>query len=313
MKYSLYIGRWQPFHNGHKWLVQQALDRGENVLIAIRDTPISEGDPYSVNHRMAMIRAVYSEEIKTGRVRVVELPDIGAVVVGRKVGYEVRDLQDQVPPDIGGISATQVRTLMAAGDDSWREKVPSGTAEALADNRYSGNGLVVWFTGLSGAGKSTIAESLKGALCRLGHRVKILDGDEVRLNLNRGLGFSKEDRDENIRRLSFVAKSIADVGGVAITAAIAPYAEARQAARELIGDERFFMIHVATSLEECERRDVKGLYAKARSGEIKGFTGIDDPYEEPVDVDCTVETKDRTVDEVVDEIMESMWAKLARA
>ncbi len=313
MKYALYIGRWQPFHNGHKWLIQQALDRDENVLIAVRDTPVNDGDPYTLGERIAMIRAVYSDEIKTGCVRVMAIPDIAAVVVGRKVGYEVRDLQDVVPPEIGGISATQVRTLMAEGDESWREKVPMATAEVLATGGDAGNGLVIWFTGLSGSGKSTIAVALESRLNELGHRVKVLDGDEVRTNLNRGLGFSKEDRDENIRRLSFVAKSVADVGGIAITAAISPYAEARQSARDLIGDKRFFMVHVATSLEECEARDVKGLYAKARAGEIKGFTGIDDPYEEPAEADCVVETKDRTVDEVVDEIMVAIWLKLSQA
>lgn len=156
------------------------------------------------------------------------------------------------------------------------------------------SGYVIWLTGLSGSGKSTIAQQLVKDL-KSSHRtaergIKVLDGDEVREHLNSDLGFSKADRDENIKRISYAAKCVADAGGVAIVAAISPYAEARGKARQLIGDYRFIEVHVATPLETCEARDVKGLYKKARAGEIKEFTGISDPYEAPESPEVTVTT-----------------------
>jgi adenylyl-sulfate kinase len=145
-------------------------------------------------------------------------------------------------------------------------------------------GCVGWFTGLSGAGKSTLAEALAPALRERGIPVEILDGDVVRTNLSKGLGFSKEDRDANILRIGFVANLLARNGVAVITAAISPYRDIRDANRALIeGDgSQFIEVHAAASLEECEARDVKGLYAEARAGKRPGFTGIDDPYEAPL-------------------------------
>ena len=142
-------------------------------------------------------------------------------------------------------------------------------------------GKVIWFTGLSGSGKSTLANALDAVLNKRGLKTYILDGDNVRMGLNKDLGFSPEDRKENIRRISETAKLFADAGTIVLTAFISPYREDRQQAREIIGDLDFSEVFVDTSLEECERRDPKGLYKKARAGEIKGFTGIDAPYEEP--------------------------------
>lgn len=140
-------------------------------------------------------------------------------------------------------------------------------------------GLTIWFTGLSGAGKSTLATLLAERLRGMGRRVELLDGDEVRRNLSSGLGFSKADRDANIRRIAYVAKLLSRNGVIAITAAISPYREIRDEARAEIGT--FVEVFVDCPLEVCEQRDVKGLYAKARSGEIQQFTGISDPYEPP--------------------------------
>ena len=140
-------------------------------------------------------------------------------------------------------------------------------------------GLTIWFTGLSGAGKSTLATLLAERLRGMGRRVELLDGDEVRRNLSSGLGFSKADRDANIRRIAYVAKLLSRNGVIAITAAISPYREIRDEARAEIGT--FVEVFVNCPLEVCEQRDVKGLYAKARSGEIQQFTGISDPYEPP--------------------------------
>ena len=154
-------------------------------------------------------------------------------------------------------------------------------------------GFCLWFTGLSGAGKSTVAEVVVDELRRRGHRVELLDGDEVRTNLSKGLGFSKEDRDTNIRRIGWVAKVLARNGVVAVTAAISPYRDIRDEVRGEI--DHFVEVYVDTPLDVCEGRDVKGLYAKARSGEIPEFTGVSDPYEEPLDPEVRVVTHDRDV------------------
>jgi ATP sulfurylase/adenylyl-sulfate kinase len=163
------------------------------------------------------------------------------------------------------------------------------------------SGFAVWFTGLSGSGKSTIAYALAPRLERLGLPVEILDGDEVRKRLTKGLGFSKEDRDENISRIAFVARSVVRAGGVAIACAISPYREARDRARAEIG--RFVEVHVAPPLEECIRRDVKGLYKKALAGEIPSFTGVSDPYEPPLTPELSIPTERLTVDQSVELVL----------
>lgn len=153
-------------------------------------------------------------------------------------------------------------------------------------------GCCIWLTGLSGAGKSTIAGILAACLERRGRTVTLLDGDIVRTHLSKGLGFSKEDRDTNIRRIGFVASEVVRHGGAAICAAVSPYDSTRDEARQMVGARSFVLVYVATPLEVCERRDVKGLYAKARRGEIKGLTGIDDPYEPPPSPDIVLTTID---------------------
>jgi sulfate adenylyltransferase len=167
-------------------------------------------------------------------------------------------------------------------------------------------GLVVFLTGLSGSGKSTIARGLADALREQGDRtITLLDGDVVRRELSAGLGFSKADRDLNVRRIGWVAAEIARHRGVSICCPIAPYAAARATAREmaLAAGAGFLLVHVATPLEVCERRDRKGLYARARAGLLTGMTGIDDPYEEPTDADLLVDTSDLTVDEAVQSVL----------
>jgi adenylylsulfate kinase len=156
-------------------------------------------------------------------------------------------------------------------------------------------GFTLWLTGLSGAGKSTIATAVALALARHGIRVEVLDGDEVRRNLSKGLGFSREDRDTNIRRIAYVAKLLTRNGVAVITAAISPYRAVREEARREIGN--FVEVHVRASLETCIRRDAKGLYRKALAGEIPQFTGVSDPYEEPLAPDLVVDTERQTVAE----------------
>ena len=159
-------------------------------------------------------------------------------------------------------------------------------------------GFVVWLTGLPAAGKSTVARLVATDLESRGLLVDRLDGDVVRERLTRGLGFSKEDRDANIARIGWVASRLARAGAAVVVSAISPYEEARNEARRLVEEHgAFVLVHVATSVDVCERRDPKGLYAKARAGEIQGFTGIDDPYEIPQDPELRLQTEGRTPEE----------------
>jgi sulfate adenylyltransferase len=165
------------------------------------------------------------------------------------------------------------------------------------------DGVCVWLTGLSGAGKTTTAAELAKRLEGLGRIVTVLDGDVVRQHLSKGLGFSRGDRDTNIRRIAWVAGEIVRHGGVAVVAAISPYREARMEARELIGADRFVEVFVDTPLDVCEERDVKGLYARARRGEIAELTGVDDPYERPESPDVTLDTLEHTPAANAEEIL----------
>ncbi|HJW92735.1 MAG TPA: adenylyl-sulfate kinase [Thermoanaerobaculia bacterium] len=158
-------------------------------------------------------------------------------------------------------------------------------------------GVCIWFTGLSGAGKSTTAEILSVLLLEHGRQSTMLDGDVVRTNLSKGLGFSKEDRDANILRIGFVAAEVVRHGGVAICAAVSPYRETRDQVRAMMDAEHFIEVFVDTPLEVCESRDVKGMYAAARRGAIKNFTGIDDPYEAPVKPEIALDTTHATAEE----------------
>jgi adenylylsulfate kinase len=171
------------------------------------------------------------------------------------------------------------------------------------------SGLTLWFTGLSGAGKSTVAEIVERELRDRGHDVEVLDGDVVRQNLSKGLGFSKEDRDTNIRRIAFVADLLSRNGVIAVTAAISPYRETRDEARARMNG-RFVEIHVKASLETCAKRDTKGLYEKAFRGEIKEFTGVSDPYEDPLDPELVLDTERESPEESARRVVELVEAQV---
>ncbi|AFY35408.1 adenylyl-sulfate kinase [Calothrix sp. PCC 7507] len=163
------------------------------------------------------------------------------------------------------------------------------------------NGLILWLTGLSGAGKTTIAQRLENKLQEQAYLVELLDGDAIRQNLSQGLSFTKEDRDINVRRIGYVANLLSRNGVIVIVSLISPYRAVRDELR--YSTKNFFEIYVNTPIEVCEARDVKGLYAKARNGYIKSFTGIDDPYEEPLNPHITCDTTKETVDESVTKIL----------
>lgn len=194
--------------------------------------------------------------------------------------------------------------------DAGAESEGAGTVEHIyphehpESGRSRGGGFTLWFTGLSGSGKTTIAHIIGPALDERGCIVEYLDGDTVRTNLSKGLGFSKEDRDTNIERIGWVASRLTRHGAVVIAAAISPYEEIRQKNRALIEEcGPYVEVYVGASVEECARRDVKGLYAKAFAGEIKGFTGVDDPYEIPTKPDIALDTEQLTPEQAADVVI----------
>jgi adenylylsulfate kinase len=188
----------------------------------------------------------------------------------------------------------------------WHECLVKRADRNTLNNHKSG---LVWFTGLSASGKSTIAHAVEKELHDRGIRTYVLDGDNVRHGLNSNLGFSPEDRKENIRRIGEVAKLMADAGVVVFTAFISPYREDRDTVRKLFEGDHFYEVFVKCSLEECENRDPKGLYKKARAGIIKNYTGIDSPYEEPLAPELVVDTEHLTIEESVNQVIDFLCEK----
>ncbi|BEL09866.1 bifunctional sulfate adenylyltransferase/adenylylsulfate kinase [Actinoplanes sichuanensis] len=236
------------------------------------------------------------------------------VLVPRELAYDNRDGQwrwrDDIPPRNRrlAMSPTEIDDLLDRGFPLPEWHTPPAVAKELSRVRppRRHRGLVVFFTGLSGSGKSTIARNLADAMRENGDRtITLLDGDVVRRELTAGLGFSKADRDRNVRRIGWVAAEVGRHRGMAVACPIAPYEAARAAARQMAVEAGagFVLVHVATPLEVCESRDRKGLYARARAGQLRGMTGIDDPYEEPTDAELTVDTTTMTVPEAVEMVL----------
>jgi sulfate adenylyltransferase len=264
---------------------------GANYLIVGRDHASpgldSHGKPFYGPYDAQALVEQYSAELGVGVVpfeELVYLPDEERYEEVSRVSPRART---------ASISGTQVRQeYLNKGrrlpDWFTRPEVAEILAEAYPPRHQQG--VCVWFTGLSGAGKSTTAEVLTVLLLERGRQATVLDGDVVRTHLSKGLGFSKEDRDTNIRRIGFVAAEIVRHGGMAICAAVSPYLATRHEVRDMVGQDHFIEVFVDTPLEVCEQRDAKGMYAKARRGEITGFTGIDDPYEPPTHPEITLDT-----------------------
>jgi len=197
-------------------------------------------------------------------------------------------------------------TTQKATNITWYEgALNKQDREKLLDQK----GVVIWFTGLPSSGKSTLAHAIEEQLLRRGHLSFVLDGDNIRHGLNKNLGFSPEDREENIRRIGEVAKLFADAGLVTMTAFISPYRKDRDRNRHLLKEGEFIEVFVKVSLEEAERRDPKGLYKRARAGEIKEFTGIDAPYEEPLNPELVIDTNELDLEESADIVIQYLEAK----
>ena len=260
----------------------------------------STGKPFYGPYEAQELLEQYAEEIGVTPVpfqELVYLPDKGIYVEAEKVPAGAR---------VANISGTQVREdYLAKGKPLPEWFTRKETSEILAEvyPARQKQGFCIWFTGLSGSGKTTTAEILTSLLMERGRQVTVLDGDVVRTHLSKGLGFSKEDRDTNILRIGFVASEIVRHNGIAICAAVSPYRAARNENRKMVGDGRFIEIFVDTPIEVCEQRDTKGMYARARRGEIKGFTGVDDPYEPPVNPEITLDTVNFTPEENARKIM----------
>ena len=280
---------------------------GANHLIVGRHHaspgPGRGGKPFYGPYDAQELVAEHGAELGMGMIpftELVYLPDEKRYEEITRVGSETRT---------ASISGSQVRDeYLRAGrtlpDWFTRPEVAEILKEAYPPRHRQG--VCIWFTGLSGSGKSTTAETLTVLLQEHGRQVSVLDGDVVRTHLSKGLGFSKEDRDTNIRRIGFVASELVSHGGLVICAAVSPYRYTRNEVRSLIGEEHFFEVFVDTPLEVCEQRDTKGMYARARRGEIKGFTGVDDPYEPPQDPEIVVNTIDHTPEENARKILDSL-------
>jgi sulfate adenylyltransferase len=263
---------------------------GANHLIIGRDHAgpgiDSQGKPFYGPYEAQTMMAQYAEEIGVQPVEFKEL-----VYLSDEDRYEEVTKVPQDAP-VFSISGTQVRDdYLAKGKllpDWFTRRETAEILQQMYPARHK-QGFCIWFTGLSGSGKSTTAEILTSLLLERGRQITLLDGDVVRTHLSKGLGFSREDRDTNILRIGFVAGEIARHGGAVICAAISPYRATRNEARRMVG-ENFIEVFVDTPIEVCEQRDVKGLYARARRGQITGFTGVDDPYEEPVNPELILDT-----------------------
>ncbi|MCW2782089.1 MAG: cysC [Marmoricola sp.] len=249
------------------------------------------GTPQGVT-AVGLVRATIAAAGLLGDANVVAVPlaSHGDPAVDHELGVQV----------VGNYAPGDVLAVTGAGD------LAAEIAAVVESDQPDERGVVVFFTGLSGSGKSTLAQALHDLILEQGERtVTSLDGDVVRRNLSAGLSFSRQDRETNIRRIGWVAAEIARHRGIAIVSPIAPFDETRKQVRAMVeeagGD--FVLVHVATPLEECERRDRKGLYAKARAGEIPEFTGISSPYEEPADADVRVDTTGRTIEDALADVL----------
>jgi sulfate adenylyltransferase len=271
---------------------------GANHLIVGRDHAgpgnDASGKPFYGPYDAQELVERTSEELGVSMVpfrALVYLPDEGRYEEVDKISTQART---------AAISGTQVREEYLSNGKSLPEWFTRPEVAEILSESYPPRhrqGVCIWFTGLSGAGKSTTAEVLTALLMEHGRPVTVLDGDVVRTHLSKGLGFSQEDRDINIRRIGFVAAEIVRHGGVVVCAAVSPYRATRNDVRAMVGKDHFVEVFVDTPLEVCEARDVKGMYAKARRGEIRGFTGIDDPYEAPEHAELTLDTVGRTPEE----------------
>ena len=274
MKFNLFIGRWAPFHEGHKYIIDSFVNNGKPVCIAIRDTVMSMKDPFPIELREKRIRDIYGNN---ELVKIVRIPDIESVCVGRNVGYSIIE----TPQNIAKVSGTMKRQMKC---DTWND----------------GRGNILWFTGLPCSGKSTIINKLASIIDK---DVVVLDGDVFRKEVTSHLGFSREDRIENITTAFNIAKILSNHGLIVLCGFVSPILEVRNGFKKEMG-EGFKEIYIKCPAGICAERDVKGMWRKAKEGEITDFTGYNSPYEEPDSPDLILETDIYGEDECVDKVLE---------
>jgi len=278
---------------------------GANHMIVGRDHAgpglDSEGKPFYGPYEAQQLAEEYSDELG---VQVVPFANLVYLVDEERYEEESKVTGN---PRTYAISGTTVREQYLDNGHLLPEWYTRPEVAEILKDSYPAlhrQGFCIWFTGLSGSGKSTTANILIPLLMENGRRVTLLDGDVVRTHLSRGLGFSKEDRDLNVRRIGFVSAEIVRHGGVVVASAVSPFRSTRNDVRNLVGPDNYIEVFVNTPLAVCEARDTKGMYKRARRGEIKQFTGVDDPYEEPYNPEITLNTVDHTPRENAQYIME---------
>ena len=301
---AMIIGRWQPWHEGHRELFKAALKRAERVAIGVRTTTnIDNKNPFSFDEVKKFIDDDLKKEFE-GKYTIIQLPNITNVIYGRDVGYNVEKINFE--KDIEDISATEKRKSMNI------TPVSHDVLSLEREKRNNHKGCVIWLTGLSGSGKTTIARALERQLFDQGNNIYMLDGDNLRSGLNSNLGFSFEDRKENVRRIGEVAALFARAGFIVITAFISPFAEDRKKALAAF-KENSYEIYLSASIDICEKRDPKGLYKKARLGEIKDFTGIDSPYEIPTKPALILNTDKETEEVSINKLYDFIISKISNS
>lgn len=279
MSYKLFIGRWSPFHKGHKYIIDSYVNNGHKVCIAIRDTKLSKKDPFNYELRKKLIMDYYKNKVE-----IIKVPDIDQVIVGRGVGYGLA----KTPEAIYDISGTKERE---------KEK-------PLFNN---GKGFCLWLTGLPCSGKTTIMNTYKTSI--QDHTIQILDGDKFRKVVTPHLGFSKLDRMLNLQAAFDIIQVLVNNGVLVLADFVSPNRMVRNDMKKMMGD-RFKEIYVKCSAEECKKRDVKGMWKLAAEGKIKDFTGYNSPYEEPEKPDLIIDTeKENQFDSIIklDEFIEGLY------
>ena len=288
------------------WMDEGALIPGRNYLLKIG----TKKTPCTIQKIRYQIDVNTGEKVPEDRIFKNEIAYC-EIVTGDDIVYDLFDnnralggfiLIDRISNMTSGCGTVQ-EVLTRNEDIQWQELDVTREIRARQKNQKP---LTLWFTGLSGSGKSTLANELEKKLVAMGHHTMLLDGDNIRFGLNKDLGFDRADRIENIRRIAEVSRLMNDAGLITLTSFIAPYAADRRAAREIIGEENFLEVYISTPLEVCEKRDVKGLYKKARAGEVSYFTGITAPYEVPENADIIVDTTDISVEEAVNFILKQL-------